>query len=187
MESVATVVFTPEQLRRILFAAPDDIRAAIAIGAFCGLRTAELARINWGDVTLSERVIIVGADKAKTAARRVVPISENCAAWLAPLVRAAGPVSPSPGDRAMNHRFAQIAAKVGVKWVRNGLRHSACSYRLAITHDPARVATEAGNSPAMIHRCYKALVSEIQGRAWFDIMPASHDANVMALPQAVAA
>jgi DNA polymerase II small subunit/DNA polymerase delta subunit B len=31
------------------------------------------------------------------------------------------------------------------------------------------------------------LVSEIQGRAWFDIMPASHDANVMALPQAVAA
>jgi hypothetical protein len=61
--------------------------------------------------------------------------------------------------------------RIKMKWVRNGLRHSFCSYRLAVTHDPARVATEAGNSPNMIHRHYKALVTEKEGHEWFSIVP----------------
>jgi hypothetical protein len=36
------------------------------------------------------------------------------------------------------------------KWEANGLRHSFISYRLAILHDTARVALEAGNSPEVI-------------------------------------
>ncbi len=186
MEAVETGVFTPEQLRKMLFSAPDDIRAALAIGAFCGLRTAELARLDWSEVQLAERVIIIGADKAKTASRRTVPISDNCAAWLAPLVRKEGKVSPAPTDRAMNHRFARSAAKQGVVWVKNGLRHSFCSYQLAVTRDAARVANEAGNSPAMLHKNYKALVTEAQGKDWFSILPALAD-DVIPLPLAVSA
>jgi hypothetical protein len=42
---------------------------------------------------------------------------------------------------------------------------------LAFTSDPARVATEAGNSPVMVHRHYKALVTEAQAKEWFNIFP----------------
>jgi integrase len=167
-------VFTPAQLRDMLAVAESDIVPALAIGAFGGLRTAELARLDWSEVKLGEGVIVVGADKAKTAQRRLVPITDNLAAWLAPHARPDGPVNPSTDDRGLNHRLVRGAAKpAGVTWVKNGLRHSFVSYRLAATHDPARVATEAGNSPAMIHRNYKALVTEAQGNEWFSILPGS--------------
>ena len=43
-------------------------------------------------------------------------------------------------------------------WPDNALRHSAISYRLALTRDLPRVATEAGNSPAIVQRHYAELV-----------------------------
>lgn len=180
-------VFTPAQMRALLAVAEADILPALAIGAFAGLRTAELARLDWSEVKLAERVIVVGADKAKTAQRRLVPISDNLAAWLAPHARPFGPVNPSTDDRGLNHRLVRGAAKPAVvTWVRNGLRHSFVSYRLAVTHDPARVATEAGNSPSMVHRHYKALVTEAEGREWFALRPAGEAADVLPLPAAVA-
>jgi len=164
-------VFTPEQMRKMLNAAPVELKAVLAIGGFCGLRTAELQRLQWRDVKLSQGVITVGADKSKTASRRVVPISDNCAQWLVSAARSEGPVSPAKHDRALNNRLQRLMGRIKMNWVRNGLRHSFCSYRLAVTHDPARVATEAGNSPNMIHRHYKALVTEKEGNEWFSIFP----------------
>ena len=120
---------------------------------------------------LAERVVVVGAGKAKTGSRRVVPIAENLALWLAPLHRRDGPVDPSPTSKATTHRWCRIADRVGVAWRHNALRHSFISYRLAVVQNPAQVAFECGNSPGMIHRHYKALVTEAQGREWFAIQP----------------
>ncbi|MGO8699941.1 MAG: hypothetical protein ACLQVY_19775 [Limisphaerales bacterium] len=47
----------------------------IAIGAFAGLRTAEIERLEWQDVDQSGGFIEVKAAKAKTRSRRLVPIS----------------------------------------------------------------------------------------------------------------
>ena len=117
----------------------------LAVGAFCGLRSEELNRLNWRDVRLAEGVIIVGADKAKTATRRVVPIPENCRAWIAPHTKPEGQINPAPHAGALIDRIERAAMRLKMKWVKNGLRHSFCSYCLALTSDPARVATEAGN------------------------------------------
>ncbi|MBL9172453.1 MAG: tyrosine-type recombinase/integrase [Verrucomicrobiales bacterium] len=182
-EPTRTEIFTVDEMNRLLASAPEDILPALAIAAFSGLRTAELSRMTWDAVKLSERVIVVGADRAKTASRRIVPMPDNLVEWLTPHVRSEGPVSPSPNDRAMNHRFIRAASRVGVKWRHNGLRHSFISYRLALCADAARVATEAGNSPNMVHRHYKALVSEAAGRAWFDLRP-QKASNILAMPEA---
>jgi len=137
-------VFTPEQIKSILAVSPSELLPAFAIGAFCGLRTAELQRLDWQDVKLEQRVVIVGAKKAKTASRRVVPISDNCARWLGPHWKKEGSVSPAPHDNALGDRFECAASRAGVKWVKNGLRHSFCSYRLAVTHDPLQRTTSFG-------------------------------------------
>lgn len=112
----------------------------------------------------------MSAAKAKSATRRVDPIPENCLAWLSPRCKVSGLVSPTPIDNALRDPFERTAARAGVEWVKNGLRHSFCSYRLAVTHDPVRVATEAGNSTSMIHKHYKALVTEAQGQKWFGLV-----------------
>jgi site-specific recombinase XerD len=170
-EFVETGIFTPAQMQQIIGEVGDELKPLLAIGAFCGLRSEELNRLNWQDVRLAEGVIIVGADKAKTATRRVVPIPDNGRAWLAPFVKPEGQINPAPHAGALIDRIERVAARLNIKWVKNGLRHSFCSYRLAITGDPARVATEAGNSPVMVHRHYKALVTEAQAKEWFNIFP----------------
>jgi len=170
-EFVETGIFTPAQMKQLIAEVDDEIRPLLAIGAFCGVRSEELNRLHWQDVRLAEGVIIVGADKAKTATRRVVPIPDNCRAWLGPCMKQEGRINPAPDADALIDRIERVAARLQIKWVKNGLRHSFCSYRLAITCDPARVATEAGNSPVMVHRHYKALVTEAQGKEWFNIFP----------------
>ncbi len=58
-----------------------------------------------------------------------------------------------------------------MKWKKNALRHSYISYRLAQVQNENQVALESGNSPGMIHRHYKQLVTEQEGRVWFEIKP----------------
>jgi hypothetical protein len=73
------------------------------------------------------------------------------------------------------HQRPQIAAArlwEGFAWQENGLRHSFISYRLAILHDTARVALEAGNSPEVIFGHYRELVTPEQAQAWFNVRPA---------------
>ena len=167
-----TGIFTPDQMERMMRNCPDDLIPPLAIAGFCGLRIAEVTRLDWKDVDLRTGFITVGADKAKTASRRIVPIPPNLRAWLERLVKPEGPVNPSTDDRGLNHRLVRgPAGKAGVAWVKNGLRHSFCSYRLAQTGDAARTALEAGNSPAMIFRHYRELVTPEQAEAWFGILP----------------
>lgn len=171
IEAVETGVFTPSAMAGLLHAAGDELRAALAIGGFAGLRTAEIHRLNWSDIHLGEGVIIVGADKAKTATRRVVPISDNLMAWLKPLAKSEGAIVHHSHEHQLSWDFGKLAGRCRVRWVRNGLRHSFCSYRLAITGNAAQTAYEAGNSVGMIDRHYRALVTAQAGAEWFAIRP----------------
>ena len=58
-----------------------------------------------------------------------------------------------------------------VRMVHNGLRHSFCSYRLAVTKSAAQVALEAGNSPKMLFENYRELGTEKDALAYFGILP----------------
>ena len=40
-------VFTPEEMRKILHAAPPHLIPILAIGEFAGIRVAELKRLDW--------------------------------------------------------------------------------------------------------------------------------------------
>jgi integrase len=163
----AVSIFTPENITSLLTKADTTLRPFLALGAFAGLRMAELQRLDWNEIDLDRSFITVDASKAKTRQRRLVPISDNLKLWLTPCKQASGPVCL--------HQRPQIAAARlcdGVAWQENGLRHSFISYRLAILHDTARVALEAGNSPEVIFGHYRELVTPEQAQAWFNVRPA---------------
>ena len=75
--------------------------------------------------------------------------------------------------------------KIPFKWKRNGLRHSFCSYRLAVTSDAAKTALEAGNSPAMVFRHCRELVTDQEAAEWFAVMPRAVE-NVIPMPLSAA-
>ena len=75
-------IFTPEELRALLTASPPHVATCLAIQAFAGIRTAELLRLMWHDLNRRPGYIEISANQAKTAARRLISISENLADWL---------------------------------------------------------------------------------------------------------
>jgi integrase len=178
-------IFTPAEVRRLLAAAKDSFKPVIALQAFAGLRSAEVMRLDWRDVKLTRGHIELGADKTKTASRRLVPISANLREWLAEHAKKTGQVFPH--GRAYFHELqrdtaaateikaeadAHRAALAPVEWKQNALRHSFISYRVAETGDVPRVALESGNSPAMIFTHYRELVTPEDAMQWFAIAPA---------------
>lgn len=187
-------IFTPVELRKLFNACLTPVKERkkmrdreamvpyLAIAAFCGLRSAEIARLDWSEVHLTgaEHFIEVKASKAKTASRRTVPIPDNCTQWLAPFAHESGPVCPF--ERPDKQCFNYVGPAAKVEWKRNGLRHSFISYRLAEIKNVHQVSLEAGNSPQMVFAHYRQLVTETQASEWFDIVPPKDWKNVLPMP-----
>ena len=181
-------IFTPGELSKLFAACRPEMIPYLAIAAFCGLRAAEIQRLDWSEVhfTGTERFVEVKAGKAKTASRRTVPITDNCAAWLAKYAQASGPVAAF--ERSDKQLFLYLAEKAGVPWKHNGLRHSFISYRLADIKNVHQVSLEAGNSAQMVFRHYRQLVRDSEATAWFAIAPAPtpNAGQVIPMPAAAA-
>jgi integrase len=177
-------IFTPTELSAVLEHASPALAPCIALGAFAGLRSAEILRLEWSDTQRHHGFIEVAAHKAKTATRRIVPIPANLAQWLSVAPRSSTRVWPHSKGYFI-HELARAARDSKLRWKANGLRHSFISYRLAEIQDVNRVALEAGNSPAMIFRHYRELATPEQARSWFAIAPEA-GTNVVPLTAHVA-
>lgn len=184
----AIEIYTPDELARLLAAAPDSFKPVLALQAFAGLRSAEVMRLDWQNVKLGRGHIEITAANAKTASRRIVPILPNLAAWLKDTAKKSGKIFPHhrayfhelQRDISANTKNGKLAA---VPWKHNALRHSFISYRVADIQNVAQVALEAGNSPAMIFGHYRELVTADDAKTWFAIAP-KQPANIVRLPTA---
>lgn len=162
-----TEIFKPEQMKTILDAATPEMVPFIVLGAFAGMRAAEIVRINWSAVDFGRKIIMIRAGQAKTASRRIIPISENLAAWLRPH---AGEGLIVKNDE-IYRKVTSLARKLEIEWPHNVLRHSYISYRIAKIKNAQEVALEAGNSPTIIFKHYRELATEDDADRWFEIMP----------------
>jgi len=180
----AIAIFTPEELEALLTHAEPDLIPFLAIGAFAGLRSAEIERLDWREIDLVHGHIEVTARNSKTASRRLAPLPDNLKAWLAPLHRGTGRVfelSTTGGNLTM--RLQSLARRAGLPgWKKNGLRHSAISNRVATIQNVSQVALECGNSPAVIFSAYRSVVTPAEAKRYFSIVPGPVAANVTPIP-----
>jgi integrase len=174
-------IFTVDELRALLQAATriaPDVLPMLAIGAFAGLRDAEIKRLEWNEVDLARRHIEVKAAKAKSARRRIVQMQPNLAAWLRAYAGVNGRLAPV-GARKKLDRVRKAAGLA--RWPNNGLRHSFASYRLAAIHDAPRVSAELGHtSPQMLYSTYRELVLPEEADRYWKIDPAVEAGKVVA-------
>jgi integrase len=178
----APEIFTPSQLQAVLEAASSELVPALAIGAFAGLRTAELFRLEWSEVDLSRGFVQVTAAKAKSARRRLIPISANLAEWLAPYARLAGKVYR--GRLQEYHLQAAMATEAAglARWPKNGLRHSYASYHLALHQNAPELSLHMGHtSPQMVFAHYREVVTPEAAARYFAIRPVTTPQNVVQL------
>jgi integrase len=157
-------------LARLLECASSDMLPFWTIGAFAGLRPAEIERLTWNELDFDAGVIEVKASKAKTASRRLVTIQPNLSKWLAPYRTRKGRVCPVNLRRKSDEDRERAKLRAG--WPQNALRHSFGSYHLAQFNDAAKLALQMGNSPATIFRHYRQLVMPKQAALYWKISPA---------------
>jgi integrase len=173
-------IFTVDELRALLDAANrvvPDVVPMLAIGAFAGLRDAEIKRLDWSEVDLVRGHIEVKAKKAKSARRRLVEMQPNLREWLRPYAEMTGAVVPE-GARGKLDRVRKAASLAS--WPQNGLRHSFASYRLAACHDAPRVAGELGHtSPQMLYSTYRELVLPEEAERYWKLVPAVKAENLL--------
>jgi integrase len=169
-------ILTVQQTASLVESCPVEILAAVAIGAFAGLRREEIARLDWAEVNLGRGFIEVKADKAKTASRRLVKIEPNLANLLAPLAKDAGPLRPSEMIYRTHLDTARTAAKID-SWPSNALRHSFASYHLARGENASQTALQLGHADTgILFEHYRELVAKEDGDSYFKIgLPAEEE------------
>lgn len=181
-------IFTVDQLAAVLAHADSVLLPALAIGAFAGLRTAELLRLSWAEVDLVRGYVEVTATKSKTARRRLVPIADNLAQWLRPYAGRTGQLYPL--DAQIYHKACgQAARAAGLdRWPKNGLRHSYASYHLALHQNAPELSLHLGHtSPQMVFAHYRELVRPDEGDRYWAIRPPVLADNIIGLKNAGAA
>jgi integrase len=162
-------ILTVAETARLLEAAEKELVAFIAIGAFAGLRRAELERLDWSEIDLESGLITVEAVKAKSARRRFVKIRPNLAGWLTPYAAHRGMVTP--GNCRKMLEATRVAAAIK-HWPSNALRHSFASYHLAHFNDAAALALELGHTDAgLVFQHYRQIVKPKEAHRYWEIMP----------------
>jgi len=105
-------IYTPAEMAEVLTVASPEHVPFLAIGAFAGIRHAELQRLDWSNVNRKAKIIEIKAGMAKTASRRVIPILPNLAAWLKNYKSESGPVC---GYANMVEQFVELTRRVNEK------------------------------------------------------------------------
>jgi hypothetical protein len=197
----AVEIFQPWELSKLLAHARPRLRYLIALGAFAGLRTIELHRLDWSSIHLAplpepdgkapaptpgypHGFIEVKGNVAKqhrTAQRRIVAIQPNLAEWLEPARFLKGRVSPYAADQALSAAITSTIDQINevqdkhrqpkLSRPANGARHSYGSYRLPVLGNVDLLALEMNNSAEEIIRDYREVVHPDRVPEYWDIRP----------------
>lgn len=88
----AIEIFKASEFEEILANTKRELIPFFALGAFAGVRHAEIQRLHWEDIDMEAGIIEIKAAKAKTASRRTVPLLGNLRALMVPHQQKSGNV-----------------------------------------------------------------------------------------------
>jgi integrase len=160
------------EMKILLNHANPKTLAWIVLGAFAGIRSAEIERMQWEDIDWASNLILVhskrvGQGKVRANNDRTIPMTENLKAWLSPFRTCTGNILTSVGVKDIYKELDVIVGQIrqtnpDFTWKPNANRHSFATYYLALTGDASQTALACGHNPSMLLRRYKTIT--INGR-----------------------
>lgn len=163
-------ILTVEQCRLLLAKCSKTTLPVLVLMLFAGIRPFEAIKVGWRDVDFEARTIIINATVAKTRSFRKISMSDNLFAWMEFLKNKKLPLPYRRArGQALTAEFAQILDYDS--WPRDCLRHTAASMMLEKYQSADKAALELGNSPAILHRHYKNLVSRKDCKEFWSLFP----------------
>lgn len=155
---------TRHQLDTLLRELPGDLRRAVVLGAWAGLRVSEVAALDWADIDTEMRRIHVRhgkGDKARTVGAHALLLD-------ALLPDAGGNVVTAGGQAysadALQRRVNRAMKRAGVDATFHQLRHRFGTITYGSTGDPLAVAAAMGHSSLETTRIYAAVSDDALDR-----------------------
>lgn len=145
----------------------------LALNCFAGLRSSACARLPFKDIDFKQKGITIQANIAKNKRRVYLDGHEpNLWYWLEWAKKNA------PGGFGIKkHRWdtlrAKVAKKADVKMPHNALRHSFCTYHVALKGDAGKTATllTQRGDVSILYEHYKGNASNAAAKEFFEIKP----------------
>ena len=167
-------ILTPEQMMGLLKAPMgDDVKALVLLGGFAGLRTVEVARMNWEDIDCKTKQIHVRPEVSKQhdgMLQRVVDMTEPLVKRRKFFEKKTGRIVTGSSE-ALHERRRKVALALGWEgWPDNALRHSFATYHLGRCGNAGLTAYQMGHtSPAMVQRVYAVPAVRADWKAFWRI------------------
>jgi integrase len=172
-------IFSVDAVQGLLNAAPFELIPMLALGAFAGVRSAELHRLDWSDIDLRRGLITVEKAKSKTQRRRVIVMEPVLKAWLAPYSGQTGPIWSSL--KRYHTETLELSQSTKIAWKKNGLRHSFASYHYSKYRSADKTSADMGNTPTMVFKHYRELVTPEEAERYFNIFPPAPAENIVSI------
>ena len=192
LDEVVTAILTPAEVAKLLTVAAQaehqDVFPALLIQLFAGPRRSEIPLITWDKINDN----YLRLDRTKVRLKRAVELHPTLLAWLAPfLSRCSGRIFAPAGvdfdpkdtrmvEDAYTYRLKKIGAAAEVALPKNVLRHTAITYRHALTGDLQETASWAGNSPRVVEQNYRGAATRTDAERFYGLTPTG-DSNVIPL------
>jgi integrase len=164
---VKVEILAPDEMTRFLVALDSDWIPFFSLNAFTGLRPEEISRLDWSEVKLDRSLIDLPMEKSKNKRRKLIEVPDNLKAFLTSHVKPDGPVIPKKKLQLAREKAVE---KSNVKWKQNCLRHSFCSYAVAI-HGLEWTADQADHDIRILKRDYREKVTKEDAEKYWAILP----------------
>lgn len=135
VESEVTVVWKNKKEYTKELNNPYDLFLYLALGFFSGIRPDEILRLQWKDIDLSKKHIVIPAEKAKERKARIVELYPNLLKILNRYrkMNAVNELDPviSIGTSAVTYRRRKLMKELGMQWEQDWMRHTFATYHIA--------------------------------------------------------
>jgi integrase len=171
------------QAESIMRGIPKDMRAAVALQLFAGIRPEEVAprdknkpRLGWESVHFEEKTIRIEANVSKTKRARILEgLPDALWSWMRSDKKDTGPICSTSSLWILDacKTAGGFVGKKPAKWPHDAMRRSFATYAVALTGDPGKVSLWLGHegSTSLLHRHYRGLVTKADAKAYFEILP----------------
>lgn len=169
--------------------AAPDLCPMLALELFAGVRPAEAEKLHWHDMDLTDNVLTIPADAAKTRRARHITLHPTARAWIDWHVarggHTSGLIAPATGT-GLRTTLRAIRKSAGITpWPQDCLRHTFASVALAAGwRDIGALCLDLGHtSQAMLHKHYHRAVRRAEAEAVLAVLPPREKSNVIPLRQ----
>jgi integrase len=173
-------ILSAEDTEKLFRAADPEVIPFLTLSFFCGIRRATLERLDWSDISIRKKHLIVPRYKGKNQKRYRVILSDNAIEWLKSAAKAKGSLlalsrafqsEGKPSRRRTRELILDAAKKAEIDLPENAGRHTFVSMHVAYYESIDKTALEADTSSEIIKSNYLDIVTKEDAAKYWSIYP----------------